>query len=245
MITIQSSLRGTQHFSRPLLGFALLCMLTAPLAYGQRLPERERLKAAVNASMVVASSDDISAIPPHEVLHLIFLQVFMSPDFAAKFSEEDMEIINNLPSHDDVRFARHARNSLNSACGKINRIRGNQISAAIEIANEFELAKKSINSQLATHYGAVFESLSGQGKALVLDKVSILSQTDSISYSDLDFNKLSREVPEYSSDFIRNSCQKLSNSAALNHDREAYLRDSFANAVQNGTAIVHARATGN
>jgi len=122
------------------------------------------------------------------VYYTIFRHALVDPNLAVRFPKSDLDIIRDLPSHNDAKFTNHARDSLAEACSKIENINGNDLRSAQSMAAHFEAAKSQIRNQLNEHYEAVLLELSDRGRDVVKSEVIRLSYNNAISSTDFDLN---------------------------------------------------------
>jgi len=169
------------------------------------------------------------------VYYTIFRHALVDPNLAVRFPKSDLDIIRDLPSHNDAKFTNHARDSLAEACSKIENINGNDLRSAQSMAAHFEAAKSQIRNQLNEHYEAVLLELSDRGRDVVQSEVIRLSYNNAISSTDFDLTILGKESPKRASMFINQSCENAMHAPRLNESKSITIREEIAEAVNNGS----------
>ena len=149
-----------------------------------------------------------------------------------------MDIINELPSHEDQQFVQLAKFELTAACVEIESAQGTGLETAEVVAVAFEQAKEAINSNFDRHYDDVLSSLSQRGQNAIRREVNHYSGRNALVRSDLDFRQLSQLEPEYTVQFLKATCQNVRTKQAVVSKETLLLKDDFIRAFEAGSATV-------
>lgn len=158
---------------------------------------------------VILSSEDINAIPLHEVYRTVLLKILGHPALLSQFPKADIEILSSLPDHTDSSFRRPLNTDLRQACLEIeNKLDSSHASDLVSIFLE---AEQKHEQRLYDHYQSVINSLSSRGIMLINYRIEALSKGNSLAHAETDYVALSSELPDLMKERLISGCADVKN----------------------------------
>lgn len=172
--------------------------------------EQSHLLQTVRESISSKSSaNGIKNIPDHELYMMIFAEILISPGSAYGFTSADWEIIANLPSHQDVRFRAVTDKEMRKFCTFVETEKRETVSAALEVADQYEKAKNATDQLLSQHYETIIASLSEQGRATLKQRIETVNDRMELVHTNIDVRNIAQSAPAYTIRMLKSGCMAI------------------------------------
>ncbi|MCB1671664.1 MAG: hypothetical protein R3F41_14520 [Gammaproteobacteria bacterium] len=185
------------------------------------------------------SSEDLDAVPYHQIYLGVLLDLLMKPALAAQLSEPDRKLVVNLPLPGHRQFAARSRPAMAAACRVIEGPSAANPAAAAQAVQALQRARHQINRWLDNYYRQALAGLSQPGRELVTGQVEKLRDGDVLVATELDLAGLSFTRPRFVQAFLLDTCQNSVRRWREHPDSDATLGDQLIADFERGAVQIY------
>lgn len=191
--------------------FASMLCIQSISAQDTSIAEQALIRQAINESVVstYSTSSGIDGIPAHQLYKALFTEILISPGDAQGFTENDWDIIINLPSHSDQKFLTVTDQHMQNFCEFVKTETRTDLAAANEISHRFEQVKKATDDLFNEHYRSVLAALSPKGRAAMRHRIETMNERMEMVHTNIDVRTLAQSAPEYAIQTLKSGCERM------------------------------------
>jgi len=168
---------------------------------------------AYKASSIIATSETLESLEnvPKSILYrIIFREIQDKIILEPKFTENDVEIIKTLPTHEIAKFVVPDMARQTNLCREWEVQKSSAGDNDVEnVAANYESIRRESELELQAHYETILASLSNDGRKRFFEKSLSLVGTNKLSYATVNIHELSTRVPNIAKQLIDANCENL------------------------------------